>query len=483
MRECYDFGAYRLDVPQRTLWRGGGIVSLTAREFDLLWALLRRLGTPVDKHVLLGEIWPENPGIQESNVTTQVRTLRRKLGKDGSGQEYIRNISNQGYFIVGVVRTADPEDAERPSDLLDMTEPVPEESRANGPTGEPATRRLAPVIVTCPFLAAALAILLTLWGVAADTGAYGLAIVLLCAGCGLASVLYTRSEDTPLARSLLALLLGAVMAYIPSASSLKEVVASVVNATTLTPALVYPFITGLKFIPLFVLVLVYWALSGRHGDWGFQQDRLFRDSYLPLGGLFLLLTGGLLVSSSGEDRIWREALPGYRTIASGYGAVVILNVVVGWLGYRAFFRDHIVGSRSLAFACAVAYLPLAAVGFIIDETYNSINRHALDQRRPEAYYASNPEALQQLKRAGPEWEADIGPDLRSVLQDPAFERALRTQPFYKQNFDEPFQLGTRAVMFGYQPAPSSPPSRPSRFVMIRFPEKMAAALQFHAASE
>ena len=97
--EVYRFGPYRLDSRTRLLWQAGEVVRLRGREFETLHAIASRLGAPVEKDQILKEIWLGNPGIHESNVTTQVRALRKKLGKDASGQEYIRNISNQGYFI------------------------------------------------------------------------------------------------------------------------------------------------------------------------------------------------------------------------------------------------------------------------------------------------------------------------------------------------------------------------------------------------
>jgi eukaryotic-like serine/threonine-protein kinase len=102
--DVYQFGPYRLDTRRRNLWRGEQLVPLSGRGFETLSAIASRLGSPVDKYELLREIWPENSRIHESNVTTQVRALRKLLGKDGSGQDYIRNIAGQGYFIPAVKR-------------------------------------------------------------------------------------------------------------------------------------------------------------------------------------------------------------------------------------------------------------------------------------------------------------------------------------------------------------------------------------------
>jgi DNA-binding winged helix-turn-helix (wHTH) protein len=96
--QYYDFGPYRLVPGSRELWRGTELVSLSGKEFDTLHALARRVGSPIDKNILLSEIWPDRQ-VDENNLTQQVRSLRRKLGKDEHGQDYIRTIPNQGYFI------------------------------------------------------------------------------------------------------------------------------------------------------------------------------------------------------------------------------------------------------------------------------------------------------------------------------------------------------------------------------------------------
>jgi DNA-binding winged helix-turn-helix (wHTH) protein len=480
MRELYEFGPYHLDPEHRTVWRGEQVISITGREFDVLFALLRGAGVPVDKYALLREIWPENAFINENNLSQQIRALRRKLGRDAAGQEYIRNISNQGYFIPGVLKVVEEALPEGETNIENRSD-----LRGEGemPAGIQPPPRSGFVLPTRAFIAVIIAILLIVFGMAARIGAYGLAIVLVSASCLLASVVYIKSEDTPFNRGVLAVLFTAVMAYIPSAGSLADVMTSVINGTTLRPAIAYPFITGLKFIPLYVLVLAYWVLLGRRENSGFRSNPALRYIYIFSGAIFLLLTAVLLVRSSGEDRIWREALPGYRLILVGYFAVVIINIAVWSVGYREFDRAKVTSYHQILLVCAVGYLPLAFAGLLIDQTYNAINIHYLDKRRPEVYSAAHPEALERFRNVRSDIESDIGPDLRNLVDDPAFERALRTKDFYKQNFDELFQIGNRSVMFGYRTDSGPSQKTPPRFTIIRFPEKMTAALGFHIVSE
>lgn len=317
--------------------------------------------------------------------------------------------------------------------------------------GTPAQQRKVPhqPIATYGFIAA-MTMLLIGFATASLSGAYGLAILACCVGCVLAILMYRRSDHSVSARGALAALLAAIMAYIPSAATLPQVVSSVVNATTLKPAIVYPFITGLKFVPLFCVVLFEWVLRAFHGNIGFRREPPQRSGYVIRAATVLLVTTIALVESSGEDRIWHDSLPGCQTIVLGYLFVVVINVAVFLVGYREFDKEEVASYRPLLMACIVAYIPLVLAGFFMDQAYNSINSQYLDKRRRDVYFAANPGAIEDFKRLPNDLASEIGPDLRSLLSDPYFEHALRTQHFYKQDFDELFQIGTRSVMFRFK---------------------------------
>src|SRR6478672_13610745 len=98
-KSFYEFGPFRIDSVTRGLWRGGQRVPVTDKEFDTLFALVRRAGALLDKDALLKEVWPDKPFIAENNLNQRIRSLRIKLGKDAAGEDYIRTISGRGYFI------------------------------------------------------------------------------------------------------------------------------------------------------------------------------------------------------------------------------------------------------------------------------------------------------------------------------------------------------------------------------------------------
>ena len=152
----YTFGEYRIDPLQRTLRRGDALVRLTGREFDTLWALALRAGTPVQKNALIREVWGDVT-VTDDNLRQHVHALRQKLGRDCSGQEYIRNIPNRGYFLTASVRQnveRDPgesipaEPAARQSQISDATfeePPQPPEADSAAPIRE-RRRRVGPIL-------------------------------------------------------------------------------------------------------------------------------------------------------------------------------------------------------------------------------------------------------------------------------------------------------------------------------------------------
>ena len=59
---------------------------------------------------------------------------------------------------------------------------------------------------------------------------------------------------------------------------------------------------------------------------------------------------------------------------------------------------------------------------------------------------------------------------------------MRNGTFYKQHLDEPFQVLSQAVTFGYRRKSPLPHGR-AAFVVIRFPVQLAAALRFELAND
>jgi hypothetical protein len=171
-------------------------------------------------------------------------------------------------------------------------------------------------------------------------------------------------------------------------------------------------------------------------------------------------------------------LPGWKTLLIGYAIIYGINYALWVWSSSLFSANSKRANRSLFLRCAAAYALLVPAAYLVDQEYNEINRFYLDKRRPDTYRAASPDAIAHFRASAPaSLQSAIGPDLTALFNDPAFVSALRNGVFYKQDFDEPFQITDHAVMFGYRTGIAGSHTR-SQFVIVRFPKEVAEALRF-----
>jgi len=101
----YRFGAYRVDLQARVLFRGDERVTLPPKAIDLLIALLERQGRVIDKEELLGAVWPDT-FVEEGNLAKNVSLLRKMLGENQAGLPWIETIPKRGYRFIGTMDAA-----------------------------------------------------------------------------------------------------------------------------------------------------------------------------------------------------------------------------------------------------------------------------------------------------------------------------------------------------------------------------------------
>ncbi len=92
-----EYGGLALDPRSRTVTADGRDVSLTAKEFDLLWFLLRHPRQVFTRQQLLDRVWGYEFYGDESTVTVHVRRLREKLEANPSAPAYIQTVWGVGY--------------------------------------------------------------------------------------------------------------------------------------------------------------------------------------------------------------------------------------------------------------------------------------------------------------------------------------------------------------------------------------------------
>jgi DNA-binding response OmpR family regulator len=86
-------GRVRLDLPARRVHAGEAEVLLRPKEFDLLAALVTRVGEVVTREQLMDEVWDENWFGPTKTLDVHVSTLRRKLGT----YAHITTLRGRGY--------------------------------------------------------------------------------------------------------------------------------------------------------------------------------------------------------------------------------------------------------------------------------------------------------------------------------------------------------------------------------------------------
>ncbi|MDP3195509.1 winged helix-turn-helix domain-containing tetratricopeptide repeat protein [Tabrizicola sp.] len=92
-------GPLLFDPAQRTLTRDGVAVELGQRAADLLVALMDAKGAPVPKADLMDRVWPGSV-VEEGNLTVQIANLRKLMGTDAKGRDWIVTVPRLGYRLV-----------------------------------------------------------------------------------------------------------------------------------------------------------------------------------------------------------------------------------------------------------------------------------------------------------------------------------------------------------------------------------------------
>ncbi len=112
----YTFGDFSIVADEKILRRDGEIVSLPAKIFEILNLLVEARGAVVSKETIMQAVWPDS-FVEESNLTQSIYALRRTLGRNAEGNNFIETLPKRGYRLaVPVAVIADPEAALAPID-------------------------------------------------------------------------------------------------------------------------------------------------------------------------------------------------------------------------------------------------------------------------------------------------------------------------------------------------------------------------------
>ena len=91
----YGFVPFKLDVPERQLTRGGRLLPVTGKTFDVLRLLVEARGRLVLREAFGAELWADVT-VEERNLTVRVSSLRKALaGTDST--DFIETVARTGY--------------------------------------------------------------------------------------------------------------------------------------------------------------------------------------------------------------------------------------------------------------------------------------------------------------------------------------------------------------------------------------------------
>jgi two-component system response regulator ResD len=91
------FGTLRIDRRKRQVETERGPISLTAREFDLLFYLASHAGQVFSREQLMDSVWDYTYAGDAETVTVHIRRLRAKLEADPARPRYIKTVWGIGY--------------------------------------------------------------------------------------------------------------------------------------------------------------------------------------------------------------------------------------------------------------------------------------------------------------------------------------------------------------------------------------------------
>lgn len=96
--EKITIGSLTVDMAAREVFVAGKKIMLTYKEYELLVYLLENRMRVVPREELLDKLWDYNADIETRTLDIHIRTLRQKLGEEGSA--YIRTVRSVGYRFI-----------------------------------------------------------------------------------------------------------------------------------------------------------------------------------------------------------------------------------------------------------------------------------------------------------------------------------------------------------------------------------------------
>lgn len=114
-KRFYDFADFRLDPAEKILLRDGQSVPLTPKVFETLQILIENSGRLLEKDELMQRLWQDR-FVEESNLTFNIKMLRKALGDRTQQPSFIETVPRRGYRFIAEVREISAESTPEKTD-------------------------------------------------------------------------------------------------------------------------------------------------------------------------------------------------------------------------------------------------------------------------------------------------------------------------------------------------------------------------------
>ena len=98
-KEFYRFGEFTVDGVQKVLLHKSKPVALAPKVFDTLLILVGSSGKIVEKEELMNRLWPDT-FVEESNLTFNIKQLRKALGDSARQPRFVETVARRGYRFI-----------------------------------------------------------------------------------------------------------------------------------------------------------------------------------------------------------------------------------------------------------------------------------------------------------------------------------------------------------------------------------------------
>src|SRR6476660_1314517 len=99
----YEFGNFRLDTKEKVLFRDNKPVPLRPKVFATLQVFVEHPGHLLEKDELMQRIWKDQ-FVEESNLSFNIKVLRRVLDDDAHQPRFIETVPRRGYRFIADVK-------------------------------------------------------------------------------------------------------------------------------------------------------------------------------------------------------------------------------------------------------------------------------------------------------------------------------------------------------------------------------------------